>query len=438
MDKNLEKSLKKIENNPEIIYDELEKIFNVSYIEIWKYNNDKKTAIFLKDTSLSIVLNSGKTYQSIVTKSSLFSNHVVSSKAYVQTQDNPLNHKIKSIIITPYEENEQIVGFIRLFVSVKKRKNFTRRDVQNLELYKKTVLHFLGSTQENKPQKQLNNKETQILKTEILSLQKELNNYKTILKERNEENRVQHTQNKHLEEKLQEKEKDYLLLKESQLSQKQTLQVDKPIKLDQFLKKIYTNYTQHTNLMSFAEILYFVKIDAKISQNIDESLQKSKSILTLLESSNFEKTSYKERHILEDFMLDLKYFLSGTLKITKLKIYAVKKTPPSLFFNLKIVQSILLRFIIHVSKYIDDTKDLEIKFFYTEKILNIEILFTKIENKNKFNLFGAKKSSLYNSDQLIHNINQKMLISVDGNIQISDEKNIYKFLLTLPAYIIKL
>jgi len=237
---------------------------------------------------------------------------------------------------------------------------------------------------------------------------------------------------------VKKSEKDYLLLKKSQSPQKQLLQMDKPEKLDQFLKKIYTNYAQYTHLMSFTDILYFIKSDASIPQSIEETLQKSKSVLTLLEFCDFEETSFKERHILEDFMLDLKYFLLDMLHISKLKIYTTKETPPSLFFNLKIAQSILLRFIAHVSQHIDTTKDLEIKFIYTDKTLNIEILFEKVENKNKFNLFSAKKSSLYNPDQLIHKINQKMLTSINGNIQISDEKNIYRFLLTLPAYIIKL
>ena len=466
MEKHLEKSLTKIENNPEIIYDELENFFSVSYVEIWKYDSQKKTAFSLKDTSLTTVLHHGKTHQSIIKKSSIFSNHVVSSKAYIQSEDNPINYKIKSILITPLEVNEQIVGFIRLFVSVKKRKNFTRQDVQNLELWKKTVLHFLGTTQDSKQQKQFNDEEKQILKTEISSLQKELNNFKALyqeekkrkndpteilslqkecqdyqilLKEKNEVNRVQNNRNKHLEEKVKKIEKEYLFLKNTQSSQKQISKVDKSIKLDPFLKKIYINYPHHTYLMSLAEILYFIKIDANLPPpSINETLEKSESILTLLEFCDFEETSFKERHILEDFLVDLKYFLSDMLQTTKLKISTTKETPPSLFFNLKIAQSILLRFIAHVSQDIDNTKDLEIKLFYTEKTLNIEMLFTKIKNKNKFNIFSTKKNSLYNSTQLIHNINQKMLTSINGNIQILDEKNIYKFLLTLPAYIIKL
>lgn len=118
MEKNLEKYLNRIAQNKETIYEELEKFFDVSYVEIWKYDSATKKVLFLKDTSVKI---------------------------NIQAEDNSFNHNIKALMITPLKKDKQILGFIRVFINVRKRKKFTRQDVKNLELCRNVALDFLQS-----------------------------------------------------------------------------------------------------------------------------------------------------------------------------------------------------------------------------------------------------------------------------------------------------
>lgn len=448
MEKNLEKYLYRIAQNKETIFEELENFFDASSVEIWQYNSETKKALFLKETSVQIDILNGKTAKSIMTRSSLFSNHAISSKLYTQTEDNPFDYNIKSLMITPLEKDKQILGFIRVFINVGKRKNFTRQDVKNLELCENIALDFLQSLSTKKQvekQEQREVKENQNLKVEIVSLkekllqyEKELEEQKQIISQSNKDIEKQVHLNKKIKYELNQTKKEYELLKKAQPAQKNFIPSADSPKIDNFLQKIYMNFLENQDLMSFVESIYFLNNDIPIPSLLNNKIKNSTVMQSLLEVCEFEKPSYKERHVIETLLSHLKDFIAEELKIYKLEIYALEGTPPSLFFNLKIAQSILLRFIINVSHHINLEKALEIKASYSDKILHIEVIFTKKNKKNKFTLFNTKKDDIYNSEQLIYQVNEKMLKSIDANIETSQEEDIYKFSLIMPAYIIKL
>ncbi len=79
---------------------------------------------------LSMEEKRGLLYKSFITRQSAIYNYITSEKGYVPEIDNPDNIRIKSKIAIPLMHKKELVGIVTCYSSVKKIKNFTRKDLE--------------------------------------------------------------------------------------------------------------------------------------------------------------------------------------------------------------------------------------------------------------------------------------------------------------------
>jgi len=124
----------------------LKSFFYAQVVKFWYY--DEKTSILtLLDTKKSFTqsLSKSLTQQAINKKSSIISNHITSDKYYNQDIDNPLDLKIKALLIFPIMKSNKVIGILRIWRDVKQKKSFIKKDEINLKLFSPLFLGILES-----------------------------------------------------------------------------------------------------------------------------------------------------------------------------------------------------------------------------------------------------------------------------------------------------
>jgi len=79
-------------------------------------------------------------YQCFATQDVIVNNHLSSTKGYVPHIDNPDNIKIKSKMMIPLIVRDTFIGIVTVYTSIKKKKNFTKNDLEVFEALKPLVI----------------------------------------------------------------------------------------------------------------------------------------------------------------------------------------------------------------------------------------------------------------------------------------------------------
>jgi len=104
---------------------------------LWLFDEDKnRLKTFIKNREIELILETSILKSVSVSKRGFFDNYVVSHQKYNQKVDNPLNIKIKSMIIVPIldKRKEKVFGFISAYNSVKHTEELKRYDLRSLGL----------------------------------------------------------------------------------------------------------------------------------------------------------------------------------------------------------------------------------------------------------------------------------------------------------------
>lgn len=177
MQGNLKSTLKKIANTLnnyvdskdlkyiEEIENQFEAFFNAEVVKLWKYDDKKETLNLLEsENDEDLSLSPSLTKQSIVDKSPVISNHSTSDKYYTPEIDNPLELKVKALMIFPIMKGKRVFGVLRIWRGLKQRKIFTKKDEVTLESFvpllikliacekieKEEIIALVGDSKENK------------------------------------------------------------------------------------------------------------------------------------------------------------------------------------------------------------------------------------------------------------------------------------------------
>lgn len=177
MQGNLKSSLKKIANTLnnyveskdlkyiEEIEDQFEALFNAEAVKLWKYDDKKETLNLIESGNHEVIsLSPSLTKQSIINMSSVISNHSTSDKYYTPEIDNPLELKVKALMIFPIIKGKRVLGVLRIWRGLKQRKVFTKQDENTLESFvpvlikmimcekieKEEMIALIGTSKENK------------------------------------------------------------------------------------------------------------------------------------------------------------------------------------------------------------------------------------------------------------------------------------------------
>jgi len=146
----LSKSVELAKNNIEIntlVEEFVANILNSEYSSLWFYDKQELRLIReeknLQNRELSLDLKESIIYKCFMSKTSGIYNYIASEKEYVASIDNPDKIKIKSKIIFPLMDNDELVGIITAYTSIKKIKKFTEKDIKILETISPLLINTL-------------------------------------------------------------------------------------------------------------------------------------------------------------------------------------------------------------------------------------------------------------------------------------------------------
>ena len=123
----------------------LKEFFVAQSVKFWFYDEKNQVLTPLdNENSKPIPLDSSLTKQVITTMSSILDNHITSNKYYVQSIDNPLNVKLKSLLVFPIVKANKVIGVLRVFRGLKERKSFIKKDETTLETFLPLLLDIMA------------------------------------------------------------------------------------------------------------------------------------------------------------------------------------------------------------------------------------------------------------------------------------------------------
>ncbi|SFV59906.1 multi-sensor hybrid histidine kinase [hydrothermal vent metagenome] len=126
-----------------IVENLVKQVMGTDYASLWVLQKESASLVRSRDdesiNEISMLGQHGVLAKCFFTLSGGIFNYLASEKEYLPEVDNPDNIRIKSKIIIPLIDNENFLGMITAYASVKKMKNFTQDDMEILE----TLVPFL-------------------------------------------------------------------------------------------------------------------------------------------------------------------------------------------------------------------------------------------------------------------------------------------------------
>jgi len=109
------------------------------FCSLWFYDQQKLLLVRNREDNskneLSMDIKEGIIHKCFMSKKAAIYNYLASERDYVAAVDNPDSIKIKSKIILPLLDGENLVGILTAYSSVKKSKKFTQKDQNLLEAF---------------------------------------------------------------------------------------------------------------------------------------------------------------------------------------------------------------------------------------------------------------------------------------------------------------
>ncbi|UPT78312.1 GAF domain-containing protein [Sulfurovum sp. XGS-02] len=131
-------------NEIEKIENQFEALFNAEVVKLWAYDDKNETLQLIENGNQEAVsLLPSLTKQAITDKSSVISNHSTSDKYYTPEIDNPLELKVKALMIFPIIKGQQVIGVLRIWRGLKQKKIFTRKDESILKSFMPILIKLI-------------------------------------------------------------------------------------------------------------------------------------------------------------------------------------------------------------------------------------------------------------------------------------------------------
>ncbi len=115
----------------------IKEVTGTEFASLWIFHQESATLRRERDDNtlkeLSMLGQKGILAKCFFTLSSGIYNYIASEKGYVPEVDNPDNIKIKSQLIVPIIDQDQFLGMVTAYASVKKIKNFDQEDMELLQ-----------------------------------------------------------------------------------------------------------------------------------------------------------------------------------------------------------------------------------------------------------------------------------------------------------------
>lgn len=138
--------------------DDPKEIANIIEKLLRDFSNSDHTTLFVFDQSKQILIDksNGDTYDMIdpqgilgkafLTKSAAMYNHLASEKNYIQAIDNPYNQKLRSQVVFPIIEDDELLGIVRTSRSIQYKQPYQKMDIEllsSLQIFLAKMIHLL-------------------------------------------------------------------------------------------------------------------------------------------------------------------------------------------------------------------------------------------------------------------------------------------------------
>ncbi len=434
-----------------IVEKTIKEISGAEYGFIYLYNEENNQLKFLSDgKELDIPIESSIAEEVLLTKKGFFDNYTVSHKKYNQKVDNPLNIKIKSILLVPIldKEKERVIGLISAMNSVNHIQNFKRYDIRCLGFLNSKIREILKLFQ--KETRSSKNKQTP-LKERKPSLPRETKNL---------ENKS--TEVEKLLSKLSAQEEKIKTL-EQQLTLKKENIIDDVLVIDEALYQETNKSTKIKDILEFLtnEVIYLAHEEHKIYlfleiiknslhnkeqlNFINHMLDKSKLVHKL---ANDLYSREKMPMLYEEF--DIYQLISNLTNLFALSykeenitfnVFIHPNIPRLLYSDMMKIKSLITHLLNNVYGLVNSGGVIELSIEYNKEkeFLNIEVKAIRYTSgKDIKKLFQSNPMSSYSltsadsglglsvSSNLINILNGKLKLSTFGD----DE---HSFCVTVPV-----
>jgi len=125
----------------------LRHFFDASNIKIWYCDRDSRALReFGQKDAHTLVMDMSLTEKVIESKKTLIENHITSNKYFNVSIDNPLELKVKSLLMFPLIRHKKVIGIVRIWRGMKQRNNFSKKDEESLVFFQPLFLALIEST----------------------------------------------------------------------------------------------------------------------------------------------------------------------------------------------------------------------------------------------------------------------------------------------------
>jgi len=439
---------KSIDERVSILEESIKEIVESEYAYVWQYNsiNDK---IIHKDKVL--LLNESILKLTSMSKKVFFDNHISSHKNYNKLIDNPLNIKLKSMIVLPIFQQEKLLGFLVAYNSVGYGSDFQRYDTRSIGLLSKCSEKLLLDSLKKAKKKPLQNKVETKKSTKVNSKPSQ----EPIIRTSKKTKKDLEVEIAKQAEKIQALE--ICLAKERE--SKQELVVEKEA-MDILLEE--DNYQELKSIMDFLnnELSYFAESQNVIYtflEIIKNSLH-DKAQLELIE--NKLNSSQLVHHFVdtlqnrEQMPLNIEAFKTyqGLLSVVNLyvKVFAQEellfnifldpKMPSELLGDIEKIESLMVHLFNNINCLTTQQGRVEFSVLYNVEEALLELIvkgLPPLETKSLFNFFKKKKVSnslTTNNSGLGLSVVSNLVKVLNGKLKLTTKENgEHEFMVSIPC-----
>ena len=211
--------------------------------------------------------------------------------------------------------------------------------------------------------------------------------------------------------------------------------------IEDILDKIAPIFSENEYSHLLFELMIYAFHSKNCMSDIEDIIRKSRVLPDIIETYYFQgaiKINH-EKQIISDLSKNIQEYGKNIFSKAAVNIIISKDVPSSLVLDAPKIQSIIFHLLLDMSKFVDNTKDLNINFLYKNKLFIIEINGTIHQNNSLFkSMFKQNKLGGNEKDRLGLLLSQKLIERLKGKIESEDKGSDYKFVLTVPSQKIKM
>ncbi len=130
----------------EALENNLKTLFDAEEVRLWRFNpRTNGIELIARELENTILLDLSLTNQAIYGKHCIYENHVTSNKYYSSKIDNPLNFKMKALIIYPIIKEGRVLAVLKISRGTKHKKTFSKKDGTTLSNFDPFLISILES-----------------------------------------------------------------------------------------------------------------------------------------------------------------------------------------------------------------------------------------------------------------------------------------------------